>query len=253
MRIFTFVVSILALAYFLLCAGIFFYQRSLIYYPQQGVKSVAENTIWTRSGEANIHIAVRKHEGNDAIIYFGGNAEDVVLSLPDFSEIYKDRAIYLMHYRGYGGSTGAPSEDVLHKDALTLFDQIYKKHTNVIVIGRSLGTGVAVRLASQRPVSRLILITPYDSLESVAASQFPYLPVHWLLKDRFDSGVLVPKLKMPTLILMAELDEVIPKSSTEQLYSRFSKGVASIKTIQGASHNTISANDNYSKALKEFR
>ena len=89
--------------------------------------------------------------------------------------------LYLLHYRGYGGSSGSPSEEMISRDAMTLFDQVYATHPHITVVGRSLGSGVAVRLASQRPAARLVLITPYNSLEELAARQFPIFPVKWLL------------------------------------------------------------------------
>jgi pimeloyl-ACP methyl ester carboxylesterase len=92
-----------------------------------------------------------------------------------------DYAVYLLNYRGFGGSGGSPSEEAIAEDALALFDQVYASHPQIAVVGRSLGSGVAVRLASQRPVQQLILVTPYNSLEEIAEQQYPWLPVKWLL------------------------------------------------------------------------
>lgn len=80
-----------------------------------------------------------------------------------------------------------PSEVALVADALALFDRVYAEHPHVVVGGRSLGSGVAVHVASLRPVARLVLVTPYDSLYGIAARQFPYVPVRWLLWDTFES------------------------------------------------------------------
>ena len=155
-----------------------------------------------------------------------------------------------MHYRGYGGSSGTPSEAVLHDDALALFDKVRAAHADVMVMGRSLGSGVAVRLASQRPVNRLVLVTPYDSIEDIAASQFPFFPIRWLLRDKFDSGRHAPRLAIPVFILVAEHDEVIPRSSSEQLHARFAKGMAQLKVIPRTGHNTISESPVYAEALR---
>jgi pimeloyl-ACP methyl ester carboxylesterase len=127
-----------------------------------------------------------------------------------------------------------------HRDAQSLFEKVHAQHPNVVVIGRSLGTGVAVRLASEQPVSRLVLITPYDSLAEIAAAQFPYFPINWLLRDKYNSGQYAPTVTVPTRIIAAEHDEVIPRSSTEKLFERFPKGVASMKVIPATDHNTIS-------------
>lgn len=109
---------------------------------------------------------------------------------------------------------------------------------------------MAIRLASQRPVSRLVLVTPYDSIQEIAARQFPYFPVRWLLTDKFESWRYAPKIRIPTLLLGAEFDEVIPRASTERLNATFAKGVASLVIIPGVGHNTISNTAQYLDAIK---
>ena len=155
-----------------------------------------------------------------------------------------------MHYRGYGGSSGKPSEAALVADALALFDKVNTEHQNITVVGRSLGSGVAVHLASLRPVARLILVTPYDSLQDLAARQFPYFPVRWLLRDKFESWRYAPLISVPTLIVAAEHDDVIPRTSTETLYKRFRAGVASFKVVTGTGHNSISESPEYLPLLR---
>ncbi|MDT4868549.1 hypothetical protein FQZ97_1035210 [compost metagenome] len=117
-------------------------------------------------------------------------------------------------------------------------------------MGRSLGAAVAVRLASQRPASRLVLITPFDSLLAFATRQFPYLPVKWLLKDRFESTSYAPRIKVPTLLVAAGQDEIIPRASTEALYRHFPPGVARLEVIPGQGHNTISESPAYLPLLR---
>jgi len=196
---------------------------------------------------------MRPKDGPGALIYFGGNAEDVSLNMRSFSAGFPESAIYLLHYRGYGGSTGKPSEGALFADALTLFDEVHSEHPQITVVGRSLGSGIAVYLASLRPVSRLVLVTPYDSLQELAALQFPYLPVKWLLLDKFESWRFAPHVTAPTLIITAENDEVIPRANSELLQSRFKSGVTSFKTVAGAGHNTISESADYMDLLQGLR
>jgi pimeloyl-ACP methyl ester carboxylesterase len=241
---------IAAVVYMAACAALFFLQRSLIYFPQPGRAGNPASTMSLPVEGADLLVSVRLHNGPDALIYFGGNAEDVSASLPAFSRAFSDRAIYLLHYRGYGGSSGRPSEEAFQKDALALFDKVHAEHPNVVVVGRSLGSGVAIRLASQRPASRLILVTPYDSIGELAARQFPYFPVRWLLIDKYESGRYAPRITVPTLLVAAEHDEVIPRASTEKLYRRFARAVAVLKVIPGAGHNTISENPAYIEALR---
>jgi pimeloyl-ACP methyl ester carboxylesterase len=241
------VIRVLALVYLGLCAVLFFFQRSFIYYPQPS----ADNRDTTVA--ARVLVPVLPKERQRALIYLGGNAEDVSLNMLSFSVAFPDSEIYLLHYRGYGGSSGRPSENALFADALTLFDEVHAKHSEVEVVGRSLGSGVAVYLASLRPVTRLVLVTPFDSLQDLAASQFPYVPVRWLLLDKYESGKYAPKVKAPTLIIAAEHDEIVPRASSELLVSRFKGGLASFKVVASASHNTISESPDYLRLLQRHQ
>lgn len=232
------------------CAVLFVFQRSLIYFPQPRSLGGPDTMFVLPVPGADLVISTRPHAGPKALIYFGGNAEDVSDSLPSFSSAFPDHAVYMLHYRGYGGSSGTPSEEVLHEDARALFDKVLLDHPEIAVVGRSLGSGVAIRLASQRPASRLVLVTPYDSLQEIAAKQFPYLPVRWLLTDKFESWRHAPAIRVPTLLLAAEHDEVIPRASTERLNAAFAPGVASLVIIRGVGHNTISNTAQYLDAMR---
>ncbi len=158
--------------------------------------------------------------------------------------------MFLLHYRGYGGSTGHPSEGAISSDAIALFKNVHAKHSQIAVIGRSLGSGVAIRLAGETPASRLILITPYDSIEEIAAAEYPYLPVRWLLLDRYESWKYAPGIAIPTTLIAAQNDEVIPRASTEKLFARFPSGVASMRVIEGVGHNDIGAKSEYITAIQ---
>ena len=242
--------AIIVFAYAVFCMALFVFQNSLIYYPQLRENSAPQSTMTLSIEAEKILVTVRRHVGSNAIIYFGGNAEDVSHNLPAFEKSFPNHALYLLHYRGYGGSSGTPSENSIQHDAITLFDSVRSKHSDITIIGRSLGTGVAVRLASQRLASRLILITPYDSLQEIASEKFPYAPVKWLLRDKYDSGKYASKVTIPTAIIAAENDEMIPRASTEKLFYRFGKGIASIRFIHATGHNTISTSSEYLTAIQ---
>lgn len=236
--------------YAAICGALFFFQRSLIYYPQPAAVKTALVRVHPGHDDLAVQASVRAAPGAaQAVVYFGGNGEDVSQSLAPLAETFPAQAIYLLHYRGYGASAGRPSEADIQRDALALFDLAQRSHPHITVIGRSLGSGVAMRLASQRPVARLVLVTPYDSLQALAQSQFPWAPVGWLLQDKFDSARYVAEVKAPTLMLMAEHDEVIPRASTERLYARFAPGAATLRVLPGTSHNTISLHPAYARWL----
>jgi len=244
-RAVTIFVASLLLAYLALCAALFIYQRSLIYFPQPKSWGGPATTQQLQVKDAQLVLTARQNTGPKAIVYFGGNAEDVSANLPSFAQAFPGHSIYLLHYRGYGGSSGSPSEAALQSDALALFDHVGKTHAEVTVVGRSLGSGVAVWVASQRPVSRLILVTPYNSIQELAAQRFPWFPISWLLVDKFESWKYAPQVTAPTLLIAAGQDEVIPAASTDKLYAQFKKGTAALKVLPGTSHNTVSQHPQY--------
>ncbi|WP_095118341.1 alpha/beta hydrolase [Pseudomonas sp. Irchel s3f10] len=244
-------VALIVTVYLVLCAALFFFQRSLIYFPQPNAVTSADSRMTLSMPDAQISLITRERVGPRALIYFGGNAEDVSRNLPEFAEAFPDYAVYLLNYRGFGGSGGSPSEAAIAEDALALFDQVYASHPQIAVVGRSLGSGVAVRLASQRPVQQLILVTPYNSLEEIAAQQYPWVPVKWLLKDRFESGKYAAHIRVPTLLLAASDDEVIPRASTQRLLENFPQGVAVLRVVPDSGHNSISDRAQYLQWMKD--
>jgi uncharacterized protein len=187
-----------------------------------------------------------------ALIYFGGNGDDVAANIAPFAAAFPGVTIYLVNYRGYGGSTGTPSEAALLADAETVFDRVHAEHERVAVLGRSLGSGVAVHLAAVREVSKLALVTPYDSILKIAQRRLPFVPVSWLLKDTFDSVASAPRVRAPVLALLAELDSSIPREHSERLVAAFAPGQVTVLTIAGTDHNSISESPEYGRALGAF-
>jgi hypothetical protein len=244
-RVFSIVALLAAVLYAGICVALFAFQRSIIYFPRPMSNRIGITLMTLRTDAGTALVSTRPNAGPDALIYFGGNGEDVSQDMPDFASAFPHQAIYLLHYPGYGGSSGSPSERTIVADALALFDRIHAEHPNVVLIGRSLGTGVAVQVASQRPVARLVLVTPFDSLGDVAAAQFPLLPVRWLLRDRFESWRYASQVTAPTRIIVAEDDEVVPRASTDRLRTRFKDGIVSWVIVPGVGHNSISDSPDY--------
>jgi fermentation-respiration switch protein FrsA (DUF1100 family) len=240
---------LLAGTWLLITVLMYFMQRHLMYIPQERGIETALLRLPSDAGEQLV--AVQERAGDEALIYFGGNAEDVSYTLGELAVQFPDRAIYLPHYRGYGGSAGEPSQAALTADALALFDHVQKQHARISVIGRSLGSGVAMQLAGVRPVARLVLVTPFDSMASVAGQHYPWLPVRLLLKDHFDSAAIASKVKAPCLVLLAGLDRVIPLESSQQLIASFAQQPR-VHAFPEADHNDISGMPTYYPALKSF-
>lgn len=243
--------GIALLAYTGICTYMYLVQDDLLYYPTPEVTSdLAHDVRLSHDGE--ILKIWRLGDGRNAILYFGGNGENVAGNVPRFAGAFGDTAVYFMNYRGYGGSSGTPAEDALYRDAAFLFDYVRERHAAAAVIGRSLGSGVAVWLAANRPVSALVLVTPFDSVEQVARDAYPFLPVSLLLKDRYASVDRAPDIDVPVLILMAADDTVIPNRNTRALASAFSPDLLEFETIGGVGHNTISSSPRYMQQLSAF-
>jgi len=248
----TLILITVAVAYAGFCIALYTLQRSFQYFPTPRRLGPTQLAATFQSGDTLLQLTVRPHAGPGAVLYFGGNGEDVSGSVGPLMAAFPEREIVMLHYRGYGGSAGRPTEADITADAAGLFDKVHAEHSDVIVVGRSLGTGVAVRLASSRPVSRLVLVTPYDSLLGIAERQFPFFPVKYLLIDKYESWRYVPAIKAPVLILAAEKDEVIPIASTEALRARFPPGQVTTVMVPGASHNTIGDDPLYVRSLAAF-
>src|SRR5262245_57272228 len=244
--------GIAATLYGLVCLLLFLEQRSLLYHPMPESQSEHAQVIRMERDGASLKLWHVPRPGDRAAIYFGGNGDNVVWFIDDFATAFPDRSLYLVNYRGYAGSTGLPTEKALLGDAEAVFDTVRASHSDVAVIGRSLGSGVAVHVAAVRDVTKLLLVTPYDSIESIAEAQFAWIPVSWLLEDKFDSRSRAKNVRAPTLVLMAEHDGVVPRANSERLVAAFMPGLVSAKTIAGSDHDSIVRSPMYLAAMRGF-
>lgn len=188
------------------------------------------------------------------IIYFGGNGEEVSWML-DRHDRFPDWSLLLINYRGYGCSDGTPAERVLLADALKIHDAFASRDDvdpdRIVAMGRSLGTGVAVHLAAARRLAGVVLITPYDSMVAVAQMRYPLVPVDLLLRHRFDSIALAPRIHTPMLALVAANDEVIPPTQARALQAAWG-GPSTWRLFAGANHGSISRAPGFWPAIAEF-
>lgn len=159
------------------------------------------------------------------VVYFGGRSEDVYWITQDAQRIFPGMSVLAINYRGYGKSQGKPSEAKIIEDATYLIDWlVHEKRVDVAdiaLVGRSLGSGVAVQVASKRAVGATVLITPYDSIAAVAKDRFPWVP-NFVLRHRFDSMKVASSITCPVMVLRAQDDQVITPSHTDRLVSGLS-------------------------------
>ena len=233
-----------------LCGVLFCAQRALLFHPVPALGRVPTTTLAVPG--ATLRIATRPREGTRALLYFGGNAEDVSRTLPELAAAFPTHAIYAPHYRGYGGSDGSPAERALHADAAAVFADVRSRHADVDVVGRSLGSAVATRLAATQPVRSLVLVTPFDSVLAIAGRLFPFLPVRLLLADRFESVKDAPRVAVPTLVITAGRDEVVPGDHTRRLIEAFRPGIITEHDFPAAGHNDVSLDPAYLDAIRTF-
>ncbi|MBF0380298.1 MAG: alpha/beta hydrolase fold domain-containing protein [Magnetococcales bacterium] len=189
------------------------------------------------------------------MLYFGGNAEEVSSFLLTVAPKYPEWVIMAVNYRGYGESGGEPSEKALYSDALLAYDWVVAQPgidgDRVVVMGRSLGSGVAVYLAAQRKVAGTILVSPYDSIKNIAQDIYPYVPVALLLKHPFKASSYAPTIKVPLLAIIADGDQVIPNRYSRGLIAKWG-GPHQLKKINNVGHNTISSGVGYYKTIADY-
>jgi len=236
-----------------LAAGLLLFtqQRNFLYFPTQQIEHSFDEEIFYNS-DIKIKTTLLNKKNENSIIYFGGNAENVDYNTEIFSKVFPKHSIYLVKYRSYSGSTGSPEEKALYSDALLIYDKIKSKYDTVSVIGRSLGSGIATYVASQREINKLILVTPFDSIENVAQNKFPFYPMSLLLKDKYNSIGRVKSIKSKTLIIAAENDQVIGLEHTKKLLYKFPTSQITFKIIKNKNHNNISNTKDYYELLQNF-
>jgi len=192
------------------------------------------------------------NEDRFLVIGFGGNAwnaDDVATYLHG---LYPEADIVAFHYRGYGPSTGAPSAAALLSDANVVFDYIQKSigDRRTVAVGFSLGAGVAAHLAGSRPLAGLILVSPFDTLKALAADHYPWLPVKWLLRHHMSVVTSVQGLTIPTAVIVAERDTIVPPHRSEAVRKSISNLVLD-RLIEDAGHNDIYDRSDFRATMTE--
>jgi len=245
-------IVIAGLAYIGLCAWVYATQRAQIYFPVPETHRPDAQVLWIDSQGERLKVWVVPRAGSRALVYFGGNAEDVAGNLDLFSAAFPTHSLYLVNYRGYGGSSGRPSETALFADALAVYEHVRGEHSDITVMGRSLGSGIAVQLASARPVERLVLVTAYDSLVNVARAHIRFLPIGLLMRDRYESASRAGRVRAPVLIVIAGEDEIIPRARSEALVKAFPASQVRVEVVPGVGHNTLDLSPVYLGAVRGF-
>lgn len=244
----TVALALALLAYGALCLAMFVLQRSLQYFPDRspmdpaaaGLPQARTETLATPDGErlAAWWVAPRD-ERAPVYLYLHGNGAHLHARALRFAHLVADGAGLLApSWRGYGGSSGRPTEAGLHLDARTAYDALRARGIapeRIVLYGESLGSTVAVMLAAEHPVRALLLDSAFASALDVARRAYPWLPVRWLLRDTYRADLAAPRVRVPVLQVHCEHDPVTPLASALALHARLPLA-APLHRIAGPCH-----------------
>ncbi len=216
--------------YILMIVGMTIFQRRLQYFPdrrlvdpaQAGMNGVEDLRLTTNDGETLVAWYAPAKDGHPLILYFHGNGGAMVDRIPRFRALTASGyGLLAISYRGYGGSTGSPTQKGLMEDGETGYLEARARGYDgdrIVLMGESLGTGVAIALAATHEAAALVLDSPFSSAVEVAAAHYPIFPVNWLMFDRFRSDLAIGDVHIPILVLHGDEDDVVPISLARRLF-----------------------------------
>ena len=218
------------LIYFVILFFLFFYQRNLLYHPNENNYSGDQLTVDIKevkiTTQDNIELLAWYHEKNlkdyKTILYFHGNAgslENRIHKLNHFKNL--DINFLIIAWRGFSGNEGKPSEKGLYEDGESAVKWLLNKgieEKNIILYGESLGTGIATHISQNKNFAGVILETPFTSMVDVAKTFYPYIPVSLVLKDKFENKKKMKNISSPILVMHGELDQIVPFRMGEKIY-----------------------------------
>jgi fermentation-respiration switch protein FrsA (DUF1100 family) len=251
-----------AAAYLAFAALVYFSQRNLMYFPDRmrtlpadaGLPEAKEEKLVTADGETIIvwHVPPRD-EKKPVIVYFHGNGGALNLRVQRFAKLAADGfGIVGVSYRGYGGSSGMPTETGLIADGIAAYEFAARLYSpaRIALWGESLGSAVAVAVAAEAPVAKLVLETPFTSAADVGAAIYFFLPVRLLMRDQFRSDLRIASVKASILILHGDRDSVVPIMFGERLYEMI-RGKKKFVRLNGGEHYDLDRHGGL-KAAAEF-
>jgi uncharacterized protein len=234
-----------------LVALLYFGQRALQYFPERfrtapaaaGMPEAEEVVLDTSDGERVIVWHVPPRGQKPVVLYFHGNGASLRWRVDRFRTLTSDgTGLVALSYRGYGGSSGSPTEPGLLNDASAAYAFALTRYApaRIVLWGESLGSGVAVALAAEKPVGHVVLESPFTSAVDVAAGRYWFVPVRLLMKDQFRSDLRIGKVTAPVLVLHGERDRIVPIVLGERLYAMINAPKRFVR-FPDAGHNDIGA------------
>jgi hypothetical protein len=211
-------------------SGLYFFQRDLQYFPTRrdpppeavGLAGVTRAPITTPDGETLVLWFSLPDADRPVLVFLHGNAGEIADRADRFA-FYQGRGfgVAFLSWRGYGGSTGRPTEPGLLADAQAAYDWVRAEGIppgRIVLVGESLGTGPAVITAARNPLAALVLEAPYSAAVDIARRAYPVVPVGLLMRDQYRSRDHIGAVQAPLLILHGARDRVIPQASGRRLF-----------------------------------
>jgi uncharacterized protein len=224
------ILLVLFFVYLILLVFLYFYQRSLLYHPNENNYSGDNLTVKVEKVKVqtsdNLKLNGWFHKKNlsdyKTIIYFHGNAgtlDNRIHKLNHFKDI--DVNFLIIAWRGFSGNEGKPTEDGLYIDGKSAVNWVLEqgiKEENIVLYGESLGTGITLEIAQNKNFAGVILETPFTSMVDAAKNFYPYIPVNLLLKDRYENEKKVRSINIPIMIMHGEKDTIVPFSMGKKIF-----------------------------------
>jgi hypothetical protein len=248
MNVVAWLVGIVVALYVAVLALMYVFQRDLMYFPDTrhrppaaaGLPQAAEVKFDSGDGVHLLAWFIPPRDDKRLVLYFQGNAGGLDLRVERFRWLTADgTGLMALCYRGYGGSSGSPSEQGLIRDALAgyAFAATHVPPQRIVLFGESLGSAVAVALGAEREVGGLILDAPFTSAADIGAAAYPFAPVRWLMKDAFHSDRRIGRVHAPLLVLHGERDGVVPIRFGERLFALANEPKRMVRFPQGGHVN----------------
>jgi fermentation-respiration switch protein FrsA (DUF1100 family) len=220
------------ITYLIVLTYIYLFQRNLLYHPlvngyQEDKISFDYKEVFIQNREG-IKLKAWLHEkdliNKKTIIFFHGNAGNLRNRNYKLNELSKFNVNFLIvAYRGFSGNQGKPSEQGLYEDARSALDFLKikgVKEKNLILYGESLGTAVAIETAQNKDLAGIILESPFTSMVELAQKYYPFLPVKFLLKDKYETIKKLPKINSPLLVLHGKIDNIVPFAMGKKIFNK---------------------------------
>ena len=262
------VVSIFAIGYAVLAAALFFYQPNLLYFPDMPTRQIQatpgdigldfESVTLATSDNEQLHAwFVPADPARGTLLFCHGNAGNISHRLDSIRLFHElGLSVLIFDYRGYGQSSGKPSEKGTYRDADAAWQYLVEQRgippQRIILFGRSLGASIAAELASRQAAAGVILESAFTSVPDVAAKFYPWLPVRWMSRYQYDTRKQLAGIHSPVLIVHSRDDEIIPYAHGENLFAAASEPKQFLQLRGGHNDGFMVSGDGYVRELEVF-